>query len=98
MQGANFCPKHGGEEAQSGQRICSLPGVSVETHLSINLTAVWLSALTAPAAEAHSQAAKHPKKQEAPFFTLSAEKAALIVPGRALICIKATRSHLSLVR
>ena len=48
MQGANFCPKHGGEEAQSGQLICSLPGVSVETHLSTNLTAAWLSALTPP--------------------------------------------------
>ena len=48
MQVANFCSKHGGEEAQSGQLICSLPGVSVETHLSTNLTAAWLSALTPP--------------------------------------------------
>jgi hypothetical protein len=45
MQAANFCSKHGGEEAQSGQLICSLPDVSVETHPSTNLTAAWLPAL-----------------------------------------------------
>ena len=31
------------------------------------------------------------------MFTLSAEKAALFVPRRALICIKANRSHLTQV-
>jgi hypothetical protein len=46
MQAANFCSKHGGEEAQSGQLICSLPDGSVETHPSTNLTAAGVGMKT----------------------------------------------------
>jgi hypothetical protein len=36
--------------------------VCLSRHLSTNLTAAWLYALTPPLPEAQSQAAKHPKK------------------------------------
>jgi hypothetical protein len=66
--------------------------MSVETHLSINLTAAWLSALTPPQLRLSLKLQSIRKSQlgaskirGAFLFTLSAEKAALFVPRRASI-------------
>jgi hypothetical protein len=67
MQVTNFCSEHGGEEAQSGRFICSLLGVSVETHLSTNLTAVLLFAIDATSAVAQVEDAKRSKTNSGAF-------------------------------
>ena len=74
MQVTNFCSEHDREEAQSGWLICSPLGVSVETHLSTNLTAALLFAIDATSAGALRLKMRSVQKltrrlqnQEAPF-------------------------------
>jgi hypothetical protein len=94
MQVTNFCSEHGGEEAQSGRFICSLLGVSVETHLSTNLTAVLLFAIDATSAVAQVEDAKRSKANSAPSKSggtfLFTRKAALFVSRP---CLDRHQSH-----